>query len=97
MAIGERIKRIRNFCKRTQAQLNEAVALSDVRIRQCEIGNRTPKEEMIQELAEALNCNYRSIYEPSLYTAEDVMYALFELDEHYKYAPLRSCKSRSPY
>ena len=38
---------------------------------------------MIQELAKALGCNYRSIYELSLYAAEDVMYALFELDEHY--------------
>lgn len=83
MAIGERIKRIRNFRKLTQAQLGEAVGLSDVRIRQYETGNRTPKEDMIQELAKALNCNYRSIYEPSLYAAEDVMYALFKLDEHY--------------
>ena len=34
-------------------------------------------------LISALDCNYRSIYEPSLYAAEDVMYAFFELDEHY--------------
>ena len=27
--------------------------------------------------------NYRSLYEPTLYAAEDVMYTLFELDEHY--------------
>ncbi len=47
MAIGERIKRIRNFRKLTQAQLGEAVGLSDVRIRQYEIGNRTPKKDMI--------------------------------------------------
>lgn len=83
LAIGERIKRIRNFRKWTQAQLGKAVGLSDVRIRQYEIGNRIPKENMIQELAKALDCNYRSIYEPSLYAAEDVMYTLFELDEHY--------------
>ena len=83
MAIGERIKRIRNFRKWTQAQLGKAVGLSDVRIRQYEIGNRIPKEDMIQELAKALDCNYRSIYEPSLCAAEDVMYTLFELDEHY--------------
>lgn len=83
MAIGERIKRIRNFRKLTQAQLGKAVGLSDVRIRQYEIGNRTPNEDIIQELEKALNCNYRSIYEPSLYAAEDVMYTLFELDEHY--------------
>ena len=83
MAIGERIRRIRIFRKMTQSQLGEAVGLSDVRIRQYEIGNRTPKVEMIEELAGALNCNFRSIYEPTLYAAEDVMFTLFELDEHY--------------
>ena len=45
--------------------------------------NKKRQEDMIQELAKALNCNYRSICEPSLYATEDVMYALFELDEHY--------------
>ena len=83
MAIGERIKRIRTFRKMTQAQLGESVGLSDVRIRQYELGNRTPKTDMIQQMAKALDCNYRSIEESSLYAAEDVMFALFELDEHY--------------
>lgn len=84
MAIGERIKRIRTFRKMTQSQLGQAVGLSDVRIRQYEIGNRTPKEDMLQDIAKAMDCNYRSIYEPTLYAAEDVMYTLFELDEHYE-------------
>ena len=83
MAIGERIKRIRTFRKMTQSQLGDAVGLSDVRIRQYELGNRTPKIDMIQQMSEALDCNYRSIDEPTLYAAEDVMFALFELDEHY--------------
>ena len=83
MAIGERIIRIRIFRKMTQSQLGEAVGLSDVRIRQYELGNRTPKSDMIQQMAVALGCNYRSIDEPALYAAEDVMFALFELDEHY--------------
>lgn len=48
MAIGERIKHIRSFRKMTQSQLGEAVGLSDVIIRQYEIGNRTPKEDMIK-------------------------------------------------
>ena len=93
MAIGERIKRIRNFRKMTQSQLGEAVGLSDVRIRQYEIGNRTPKEDMIKDIAVALDCNYRSIYEPTLYAAEDVMYTLFELDEHYD-MPLYEVKDK---
>ena len=83
MAIGERIKRIRTFRKMTQSQLGEAVGLSDVRIRQYELGNRTPKSEMIQQMADALDCSSRSIDEPTLYAAEDVMITLFELDEHY--------------
>ena len=77
MAIGERIKRIRTFRKMTQSQLGEAVGLSDVRIRQYELGNRTPKSDMIQQMANALDCSYRSIDEPTLYAAEDVMFTLF--------------------
>jgi len=38
---------------------------------------------MLRKIAEVLDVNYLSIYEPSLYAAEDVMYTLFELDEHY--------------
>ncbi len=83
MAIGERLKRIRTFRKMTQTQLGEAVGLSDVRIRQYELGNRTPKSDMIHQMAKALDCNSRSIEESSLYAAEDVMFTLFELDEHY--------------
>ena len=36
-----------------------------------------------KRIAEVLDVNYRSLYEPTLYAAEDVMYTLFELDEHY--------------
>lgn len=35
------------------------------------------------KLSKAPDRNYRSLYEPTLYDAEDVMYSLFELDEHY--------------
>jgi transcriptional regulator with XRE-family HTH domain len=87
MAIGERIKRIRNLRKLTQKELGLAVGFedntADVRIAQYESNTRTPKEDMLRKIADVLDVNYRSIYEPSLYAAEDVMYSLFELDEHY--------------
>ena len=51
---------------------------------------------MIQELAKTLDCNYRSIYELSLYTVEDVMYALFELDEHYDMPPYEVTNPEDP-
>lgn len=88
MAIGDRIKRIRNMRGMTQKELGLAVGFdektADVRIAQYESNTRTPKEDMLWSISEALNVNYRAIYEPTLYAAEDVMYTLFELDEHYK-------------
>ena len=87
MAIGERIKRVRNLRKLTQKELGLAIGFeentADVRVAQYESGTRTPKEDMLQKIAEVLDVNYRSLYEPTLYAAEDVMYTLFELDEHY--------------
>lgn len=87
MAVGDRIKRIRNLRGLTLKELGTAVGFddksADVRIAQYESGTRTPKEDILQKIANVLDVNYRALYEPSLYAAEDVMYTLFELDEHY--------------
>jgi len=87
MAVGDRIKRARVFRSLTQKELGLSVGFeentADVRIAQYETGTRTPKEDMLKKIAEVLDVNYRSLYEPTLYAAEDLMYTLFELDEHY--------------
>ena len=87
MAVGDRIKRARNFRKMTMMELGLAVGFdensADVRIAQYENNSRKPKEDLLRKIAEALDVNYRSLYEPTLYAAEDIMYMLFELDEHY--------------
>lgn len=87
MAVGDRIKRARNYRKMTMMELGRAVGFdensADVRIAQYENNSRKPKENLLRKIAEALDVNYRSLYEPTLYTAEDIMYMLFELDEHY--------------
>lgn len=87
MAVGDRIKRVRNFRGMTQKELGIAIGFdektADIRIAQYESNTRTPKEELLRKIALALDVNYRSLYEPTLYAAEDIMYTLFELDEHY--------------
>ena len=87
MAVGERIKRVRNIRDMTQRELGLAVGFdensADVRIAQYESGTRTPKEDMLAKIAKELDVNICSLSEPTLYTAEDLMFALFELDEHY--------------
>ena len=87
MAVGDRIKRIRNFRGMTQKELGIAIGFdeksADIRIAQYESNTRTPKEELLRKIAKVLDVNYRSLYEPTLYACEDIMYTLFELDEHY--------------
>jgi len=89
MAIGDRIKRVRNFRGLTQRELGAALGYddnsADVRVAQYESGTRTPKEDTLRKIVEVLDVNYRSLYEPTLYAAEDVMYTLFELDEQYNH------------
>ena len=87
MAVGNRIKRVRNFRGMTQKELGFAIGFeaktADVRIAQYESGTRTPKADTLRKISEALDVNYRALYEPTLYAAEDIMYTLFEMDEHY--------------
>jgi transcriptional regulator with XRE-family HTH domain len=87
MAVGERIKRARNFRGFTQKAFGMALGFdeksADVRVAQYESNKRTPKEDMLRKMSGVLDVNYRSLYEPTLYAAEDIMYSLFELDEHY--------------
>jgi len=87
MAVGDRIKRIRNFRRITQKELGLAIGYdektADIRVAQYESGTRTPKEDTLRKIAMILDVEYKAIYEPTLYSAVDVMYALFELDELY--------------
>ena len=55
MAVGDRIKRIRNFRKMTMKELGMAVGFdensADVRIAQYENNSRKPKEELLRKIA----------------------------------------------
>ena len=86
MAVGDRIKRARNLRGMTQKELGIAIGFeeksADIRIAQYESNTRTPKEELLRKIAEVLDVNYRSLYEPTLYAAEDVMYTrLYEVTD----------------
>ena len=89
--IGDKIHRIRDFRGMTQKQLGIAVGFddksADVRIAQYESGTRTPKQALVEKLAEVLDVNPRFLADDEILGAEGVMELLFELDEHY---PIRS-------
>ncbi|MBD5159280.1 MAG: helix-turn-helix transcriptional regulator [Ruminococcus sp.] len=87
MAIGNKIKRIRNLRGLTQKEFGRLIGFdektADVRVAQYESGTRTPKADLLQKMAEVLDVNICSLSEPSLYSAEEIMFALFELDDNY--------------
>ena len=59
MAVGDRIKRVRNFRGMTMKELGMAVGFdeksADVRIAQYENNSRKPKEELMRKIAAALD------------------------------------------
>ncbi|MBR5364259.1 MAG: helix-turn-helix transcriptional regulator [Oscillospiraceae bacterium] len=71
----------------TQKQLGMAVSFddksADVRIAQYESGTRTPKQALVEQLAEVLDANTRFLADDEILGTEGVMMMLFELDEHY--------------
>lgn len=81
MTVGDKIKKIRLVRGMTQKELGEKVGLTDVRIRQYELNNRTPKEEMLRKIAEVLEVNYYALCEPKWSSMEELVFALFELEE----------------
>lgn len=81
MTTGEKIKKIRLVRGMTQKELGEKVGLSDVRIRQYELNNRTPKEDLLRKIAEVLEVNYYALCEPRWSSMEELVFALFDLEE----------------
>jgi len=87
MAIGERIKRIRNFRNLTQKELGVAIGFAentaDVRIAQYESGKRTPKEKCVEAIAQALNVTPFALNVPDIESYYGVAQTLFAMEDLY--------------
>ena len=81
MAIGERIQFFRKRKGLTQRQLGKQMGFSertaDIRIAQYESGQRTPKAEMIEELAGMLDVAPEAISVPDTDTYLGLMHTFF--------------------
>ena len=92
MAVGDRIKRVRNFRGMTMKELGMAVGFdeksADVRIAQYENNSRKPKEELMRKIAVALDVSVAYLEDPTMNDAEGILHALFELDDQYPWMHL---------
>ena len=81
--IGARIREIRALRDMTQNNLGLKVNLSADRIRQYECGYRTPKTELLKDIATALDCSPLALADPVVSNSYGTMYALFEMEKYH--------------
>ena len=87
MAIGERIRFIRNLRGMTQKYLGTLAGFpektADIRMAQYEAGTRTPKEELTKALAGALDVSPLALDVPDIDSYFGLMHTLFALEDRY--------------
>jgi len=87
MAIGERIRFIRNLRGMTQKWLGIAVGFperaADVRMAQYEAGTRKPKENLVNDLARVLEVSPAALDVPNIESYVSLMHTLFALEDLY--------------
>ena len=87
MAIGKRIRFFRNRKGMTQKQLGEILGFlgktSDVRMAQYESEARTPKQDLVKEMAHIFDVRPRAITVPEIDSYIGLMHTLFALEDMY--------------
>lgn len=87
MAIGERIKYIRNLRGMTQKYLGMAIGFdektADVRMAQYESGKRTPKERLVEQIAFVLEVSPMALTIPDIDTYIGLAHTFFTLEDIY--------------
>jgi transcriptional regulator with XRE-family HTH domain len=87
MAIGERIRFIRNLRGMTQKYLGMAIGFpertADIRMAQYESGTRTPKDDLTNNLANVLEVSPKALDLPNIDSEIGLMHTLFALEDIY--------------
>lgn len=85
MAIGERIRFIRNLRGFTQKWLGAAVGFpektADIRMAQYESGSRTPKEDFVQAVADVLEVSPLALKVPDIDSNLGFIHTLFAIED----------------
>ena len=87
MAIGERIHFFRSMRGMTQKYLGQLMGFpeksADVRLAQYETGTRTPKADLINSLANAMDVSPLALSVPDIDSYLGLMHTLFTLEDRY--------------
>lgn len=78
--VGDKIRYYRLQRNMTQKELAEKCGLNESTIRNYELGNRTPKQEIIEDIAAALEVSQFAICDPSLSSLFGAIHILFSME-----------------
>ena len=81
MTIGEKIRYFRLLRGYTQAELGDKLGLQADRIRQYENDVRTPKADLLKNIADSLDVDVEALSDINVQNATDIMHILFELED----------------
>ena len=87
MSVGENIRRYRKSRGMTQAQLAEAVGLTEGAVRHYESGIRAVKPELLEFIAAALSVSVNALKDYGVETAGDLMSLLVRLEDSFGIVP----------
>ena len=87
MSVGENIRRYRKLRGVTQAQLAEAVGLTEGAVRHYESGIRAVRPELLESIAAALGVSVNALKDYGVETAGDLMSLLVRLEDSFGIVP----------
>ena len=87
MSVGENIRRYRKLRGMTQAQLAEAVGLTEGAVRHYESGIRAVKPELLGSIAAALGVSVNALKDYGVETAGDLASLLVRLEDSFGIVP----------
>ena len=87
MSVGKNIRRYRKSRGMTQAQLAEAVGLTEGAVRHYESGIRAVKPELVESIAATLGVSVNALKDYSVETAGDLMSLLVRLEDSFGIVP----------
>ena len=87
MSVGENIRRYRKLRGMTQAQLAEAVGLTEGAVRHYESGIRAVKPELLGSIADTLGVSVNALKDYGVENAGDLMSLLARLEDSFGVVP----------
>lgn len=94
MNTGELIREQRHYKGLTQKQLAEAIGASEPSIRLYELGKRTPSEDVLVKIANALEVNPAALRSYDVSSVREALEMLFRLEEEYGLEPFADGDTR---